>query len=972
MIKRAFITLLVAVATLVSASAQMQVGTITGKVVARQDRQPIEMASVTLDGQTVQTDAQGRFTFEGIPYGTVTIFVEAIGYSSSNVNVKVDRPEKDINYISLAVSDFMTGNDLLDDGSFVEFDSDSFSDSQSTPVSLSSSKDVFSNIAGYKFSPLRFRTRGYDQNTEIIYLNGVEMTDANSGNGTWSLWSGLNEATRNQEATYATSVGTSGVGGINGTTNILARASQMRQGYRASVVTSSGSYRYRLMTTYTSGMQDNGWAYAASLSARLGGNDFVEGVTYNAWAYFLSAEKRFNDRHQLSFTFFGVPTERGAQMAATDEAYQLVGSWYYNPNVGMQNGKLRNARMREYHEPVAMVNWFYTPDDNTRITAAALYRFGQNGYSALDWNSAADPKADYYRNLPSYWVQKGDMDHAREMLDAWTNNREKMMYIDFDKLYNINYLSNPANGDTPTLNHSGSRLEESVQGLNRSRYIISERHTDQRDFRLKLQIDRTLSARQSVAGGLDLRRNRTEYYTSIKDLLGGDYWVNVDNFAERDVHGTGNRKITLNDMRHSTNYIVGEGDKYGYDYYAHSMLGKLWGAYNLRLGHYKLALAGEVSYTQFWREGLYRKGLFPENSFGDSEHQNFFGYIGKANFIYEPSGSTNVQFSLVAQQNAPYFQDAFVSARTRNTVAPNLTTEKILSGDIAYTYKAPWISLRASAYLTTIKDQSKLISYYDDVWSAFSNMSLSGIDSRYAGVELGVRVPIIADLSLSGAASIGDYVYTSNPIFTQTRDNTADILIENAKVYWKGMKVESTPQVAVSVGLNYKTSNNIYLSLDAEYFDKMYLSMNPLYRTLAAMGGRVDTNVDMSGFDGTIDELLTYQSTYIDENGQLQRAPFVLAGYQNAITTLTAQERFKPAVILNASIGKTWYIGGQQLGFSLEIKNLTNNRCRTGGFEQMRLFSNDEYTTGTQYTRFASKYYYLYGTNYYLNIYYRF
>ena len=108
MIKRAFITLLVAVATLVSASAQMQVGTITGKVVARQDRQPIEMASVTLDGQTVQTDAQGRFTFEGIPYGTVTIFVEAIGYSSSNVNVKVDRPEKDINYISLAISDFMT------------------------------------------------------------------------------------------------------------------------------------------------------------------------------------------------------------------------------------------------------------------------------------------------------------------------------------------------------------------------------------------------------------------------------------------------------------------------------------------------------------------------------------------------------------------------------------------------------------------------------------------------------------------------------------------------------------------------------------------------------------------------------------------------------------------------------------------------------------------------------------------------
>ena len=67
MIKRTFITLLLAVATMVGASAQQKVGTITGKVVARQDRQPIEMASVSLDGQTKTTDAEGRFTFEGIP-----------------------------------------------------------------------------------------------------------------------------------------------------------------------------------------------------------------------------------------------------------------------------------------------------------------------------------------------------------------------------------------------------------------------------------------------------------------------------------------------------------------------------------------------------------------------------------------------------------------------------------------------------------------------------------------------------------------------------------------------------------------------------------------------------------------------------------------------------------------------------------------------------------------------------------------
>ncbi len=961
--KRLLLAILL-VATTLSAVAQESVSTITGKVVSRGDRRPIEFADVTLEAsglmtQKTTTNAAGEFTFTEIPFGQAMLLVEATGYQLSSINVKVDRELKDLNYITLAPDVQATSDFLLDDGAFVEFDSDMSNDSQSTPVSLSASKDVFNNIAGYKFGALRFRTRGYDQNTEIIYLNGVEMTDANSGNGTWSLWSGLNEATRNQESTYATSIGTSGVGGINGTTNILARASQMRQGFRTGFVTSSGSYRHRVMATYASGMQDNGWAYAASVSARLGGNDFVEGVTYNAWAYFFSAEKQFNKRHQLAFTFFGVPTQRGAQMAATQEAYSLADSYWYNPNVGMQNGQLRNARVRSYHEPVAMANWFYTPSDKTKITAAVSYRFGQNGYSALDWNSAADPRPDYYRNLPSYWNAKGDMTHQMMLAQAWMENREKMMYIDFDKLYNINYNSNAANGDKPTMNYEGTGIEESVAGQNRSRYIISERHTDQRDLRIKLQADHTINNYQTISGGIDLRKNRTEYYTSIKDLLGGDYWVNIDNFAERDMHASADREKSLNDLNRSDNYIVREGEKYGYDYYAHSMVGKLWGAYNLRFGNFKVAAAGEVSYTSFYREGLYRKGLFADNSFGESEHQNFMGYNLKGNLFWEPNGANSIQLSVVAQQNAPYFQDAFVSPRTRNTVAPNLTTEKVRSLDLAYNFKAPWMQLRASVYYTEIKDQSKLISFYDDVWAAFSNMSLSGIDSRYYGLELGLRLPITASLSASAAASIGDYTYTSNPYFTQTRDNTAATLVENERVYWKGMKVESTPQVAVNVGLNYRTDNNIYLSLDAEYFDKMYLSMNPLYRTVGAMGGRLDATKIDRYFDGTVEDVIALAA---------------YPGEESNIRALASQEKFNPAIVLNASIGKTWYVGGNQIGFSLEIKNLTNTICKTGGFEQMRLFSDDEYetTTGTRYSRFDSKYFYLYGTNYYLNIYFRF
>ncbi len=914
---------------LTAMAALAQEGGIRGKVVARIGRTPVEAAKVILDvtpQRVVYTDASGEFLFENVPYGTVHLMVEAADFQATEINVVVDVPMKDVNYITLS-ADAMSGE--IDDAFFSEFDDDSF-DGQSAPSSLAASKDVFSNIAGYKFGQLRFMPRGLASNTESVYLNGVYMNDAVNGNASWSLWSGLNEATRNQDVVENVSASTVGLGGINGTSNILARASKMRQGMRASVVSANGQYRNRLMFTYTSGMQDNGWAYAISFSSRLGGNDFVEGLNYNAYGYFGSVEKKFNDRHQLALTVFGVPTQRGAQMAATQEANELVGSNFYNPNVGMQNGKLRNVRMRNYHEPVAMLNYYFTPNEKTQIDASVAFRFGKNGYSALDWYDSADPKPDYYRNLPSYYRNRGYTDKANAVANAWLSD-PNMKYINLDRLYNINYNS------TDTYRDGDGNIIES--GRRRAKYIISERHTDQRDMNFKLQMTRTINSRSNFLGGVEFRRNRTEYYTSVKDLLGGEYWLNVDNFAERD-YGNSDFDKLRNDINRTDNLVLGEGDKYGYDYYAHVMNGKLWGLYNRSMGGFDLMAGAEVGFSNFWREGLYRKGIFPEDSFGNSEKQMFLTYTGKLSATYNFNAANSISISGVAMQRAPFFDDSFLSPRTRNQVVANLRPEKDYSADLTYVLRLPAVRLRASVFYASVLDQTKLISFYDDLNNAFTNFAMSGIDQRHIGAELGFSIPIIPQLSVEGAVSWGDYEYSSNPTYTQTRDNNAAILAEDQIVWWKGMKVESTPQFASNIGLDYHSGNNIYISLDAGYYDKMYLSMNPLYRTDGAMQGRVPASQAIAG--------------------------------QHTVEEMMAQERFDPAFLMNASIGKTWYIGNSQLGFSLELKNLLNDKwIRTGGFEQMRLTEREDNGV-TYYQRFDSKYYYLYGANYYLNVYFRF
>ena len=78
------------------------------------------------------------------------------------------------------------------------------------------------------------------------------------------------------------------------------------------------------MYTYSTGLMNNGWAFTGSLGYRWGNEGNIEGIKYNSFSYFLGAEKVFNERHSLSLATWGTPTERGQQMAATEEAYYLA------------------------------------------------------------------------------------------------------------------------------------------------------------------------------------------------------------------------------------------------------------------------------------------------------------------------------------------------------------------------------------------------------------------------------------------------------------------------------------------------------------------------------------------------------------------------------------------------------------------------------------------------------------------------
>ena len=134
--------------------------------------------------------------------------------------------------------------------------------------------------------------------------------------------------------------------------------------------------------------------------------------------------------------------------------------------------------------------------------------------------------------------------------------------------------------------------------------------------------------------------------------------------------------------------------------------------------------------------------------------------------------------------------------------------------------------------------------------------------------------------------------------------------------------------------------------------------MNPAYRTNNA----VKSYVEVLANEGASDDAKIWALTNINN--------------------VRRQEYLGHAYTLSASIGKNWYIQRKyMLGFSFEVKNILNNQdIKTGGYEQMRMrrtrgWNGNEAGSNPAepfYSRFDSKYFYMLGTTYFLNLYFRF
>ena len=802
---------------------------------------------------------------------------------------------------------------------------------------VGSNNNAYASRIGFLFSPMRFRYRALNQRYNEVYVNGTPMNDMENGQFSFSaVVGGLNHQTRGYETSLPFEDNTFAMSGLAGSQNYNFRPAAMSTGHRLTLSAANRSYVARGIYSYNSGLNAKGWAFSAGVGYRWAKEGYVEGTFYNSLSYFLGVQKVTRDgHHSIALTTWGSPTERGQQIASTDEMYWIANDRQYNANWGWQDGKKRNSRVVTNFTPSAILTWDWNIDNTTKLTTSLFGQYGMDKRTRVNYNNSDNPRPDYYKLMPSnfYDVWGGteryqtaqnreDWNTAYEYLSSEKAHRQ----IDWNRLYEANRVAASQGAD--------------------AMYYLQARRLDHLRLSLASTLNKQLGKNKTMHLGIVGATNRARHYQTMEDLLGATSFHNVNNYAIGRYAQTDNR--VQYDMN-NPDKAVEEGDVFGYDYKILVNKAHLWSSYVENIGSLHYMLSGRLGYTDMQRDGKMRNGMAPDNSYGKGDKAKFVDGGMKFGSSLNLGGGNTITLGIGYEHRAPQSRDAFVAPEVNNDFVSELKNEHVFSSEIGYMLQTTRLHANINAYYSRMTHISEWQNFYDDDANSFTYVSMNGIKKHYYGIEAGVKVKVFdfLDAKLIGTLSEAKNINNANVWYMSSQTGTFNDNVPNHEietVYNKGMHEAGTPLTAVSLGLSFH-KNGWFIDLNCNYYDRIYLSYSPAYRYAETLKNRQEVFGDVYDVDGEI--------------------------RHDAV----AQTKGKGGFMLDGSIGKSLYLRhGHRLSINLMVTNILNNeKLCTGGYEQSRSsYSATSLNERTyKFDRNPMKFY-AFGTNGMLNVTYNF
>ena len=784
---------------------------------------PLAGANVVVEGTdlgAVSSD-DGSYRVEVAP-GTYTITTSFIGHTPASEEVVVGEENVGVNFTLvidvLAMSALEVLASRADETTPVAYTTINKAEmevrlgSQDIPMILNTTPSVYATQQGGGAGDARINVRGFNQRNVAVMINGVPQNDMENGWVYWSNWDGVGDATKSIQMQRGLSAVNLATPSIGGTMNIITDPAQHEKGGKVKQEVGEGGF-LKSTLNYNSGLINDKLALSGTI-VRKTGDGFIDGTWTDAWAYYFGGSYAVSDDQRFELYAVGAPQRHGqnlykqniatysqelagdidgydAEAFAVGEKFEHEPGRLFNQNVapidasykGQQywymygakttdrySSDFLNERENFFHKPLVNLNHFLTINDKTRLSTVAYWSGGSGGgtgtYGSVSRQPAVEGSA-WYASSPWTWD------------------------------WNAEIAQNSANVDS-----SFSDTE------NRSTGILRNSINRQSTYGLISKLNYDVSDELEVQVGIDWRTAGIEHAREVRDLLGGDYYVDY-----ADKNATDGKKVMLGD-------IIAYHNETTVDW----------------IGGF---LQGKYSTDKF---NLY--GMGGVSAIGYSYLDHFAVDASKVSadaittFQVKGGGVYNLDDRMSAFINGGYVEKPPILdnvIKFDGTVATNPINEKFTSFEIGGKYASGNVDLKLSSYNTQWKDRNLTKSVETGAGDSGDTdvIYLTGVNQSHTGFEVESKIALheMVDLNLVFSKGTWQFDGDAKGDYQEMEYNDDNQVVGQTTTQYEyaldGLMVGDQPQTAYVGGLTLKPLEGLSIQGLYKMYDDNYADWSP-------------------------------------------------------------------------------------------------------------------------------------------------
>ena len=758
---------------------------------------PLAGANIVVQGTelgAVSSD-DGSYRVELTP-GSYTVTASYIGHTSVSKEVVVGEENVGIEFILAMDVLTMSGLEVLASRAgertpvaYTTIDKEEMEvrlGSQDIPMILNTTPSVYATQQGGGAGDARINVRGFNQRNVAVMINGVPQNDMENGWVYWSNWDGVGDATSSIQMQRGLSAVNLATPSIGGTMNIITDPASMEKGGKVKQEMGEGGF-LKTSLNYNSGLINDKLALSGTV-VRKTGDGFIDGTWTDAWAYYAGLSYAVSDKQRVELYGIGAPQRHGqnlykqniatySQELAGDidgyndsayvagEKFETEAGRLFNQNIapvdasytGQQywymygarttdrvNANSLNERENFFHKPLVNLNHFLTINDKTRVSSILYWSGGSGGGTGTYGSVSRTPAVEgnsWYASSPWMWDWNSEIAQNSDNIDE--------------------EFSADENRSTGILRNSINR--QSTLGLiSKLNYVVSDE--------LEVQV------------GIDWRSANIEHAREVRDLLGGDYYVD---FAD---DNTPDGKI------------VKLGDEIAY--HNHTTVDWIGGFLQ---GNYQTDKV-----NVFGMGGISSIGYSYQDHFTIADEvitsDNIVTFQGKGGAMYDLDEATSIYGNFGYVEKPPIMDNVIYND---GTVASNPANEKFISTEFGLNFKKDdWLAIKWGAYHTDWKDRNltKAVTTGQGDSGDTDVIFLTGVDQKHIGVEIEASIKLHDMVRFDVAASLGDWQFNGDAVGdyqeNEYNENEEVVGLKTTKYQYAldGLKVGDMPQTSLVLG----------------------------------------------------------------------------------------------------------------------------------------------------------------------------